>query len=101
MAHLQVKSLLLTGASGFLGGSVLSSILASTSTAVKGLRISALVRSKTQGEWLITQGVEPIYFKDFSDTEHLRKAASEHDGEFTGNTSQDEHRVTKFVGQWW
>lgn len=75
-----VTKVLLTGASGYLGGTVLTAILKSASPEVKNVQLSALVRSESQAEWLQTQNIKPILFSDFSDADNLEKAASDHDG---------------------
>jgi uncharacterized protein YbjT (DUF2867 family) len=79
MGNSQFK-LLLTGASGYLGGSVLNSILKSTNATIGNVKISALVRSKEQAEYLISKNIEPLWFNDFQDTDILSKAASANDG---------------------
>ncbi|OIW25341.1 NAD dependent epimerase/dehydratase [Coniochaeta ligniaria NRRL 30616] len=73
------KKLLITGATGYIGGSVLAGLQASSNVSIKELSISALVRKQTQADILKTMGVNPILFKDFSDTEFVKKVASEHD----------------------
>ncbi|KAH7125990.1 hypothetical protein EDB81DRAFT_810252 [Dactylonectria macrodidyma] len=71
--------ILLTGATGYLGGSVLTSLIQSANPVVKNLKISALVRGATQAELLAGQTIRPILFSGFEDIEALTKAASEHD----------------------
>jgi nucleoside-diphosphate-sugar epimerase len=71
--------LLLTGATGYMGGSVLSTLLASANPTVKNLSISALVRKPEHVELLEQQGVTAILFAGLDDTGAVRKAASEHD----------------------
>jgi nucleoside-diphosphate-sugar epimerase len=73
------QKLLLTGATGYIGGSVLTTFLNSSNSSIKALQISVLVRSKTQAKKLTGLGVHPILFQDFDDTATITKAASEHD----------------------
>jgi nucleoside-diphosphate-sugar epimerase len=73
---------LLTGATGYIGGSVLTQLLASDAPALKGVPISCLVRRQEQADLLSsTYGsrVNPILFKDLDDSETIIKVASEHD----------------------
>jgi len=73
---------LLTGATGYIGGSVLTQLLASDAPALKDVPISCLVRREEQADLLSsTYGsrVNPILFKDLDDSETIIKVASEHD----------------------
>ncbi|KAH7143668.1 hypothetical protein EDB81DRAFT_501355 [Dactylonectria macrodidyma] len=76
MAQLKV---LLTGATGYVGGSVLSTLLSSTNPLLQQLSISALVRKQQQAEVLQTKGVKAVVFRDLDDAELLTRVASEHD----------------------
>ncbi|KAK3935082.1 hypothetical protein QBC46DRAFT_398396 [Diplogelasinospora grovesii] len=71
--------LLVTGATGYMGGSFLAQILASSNPAIKALEISALIRKQEQADLLTAKGVKPILFRSLDDVEDLRKHASEHD----------------------
>lgn len=71
--------LLVTGATGYIGGSVLSTLLASEDVNIKKLTFSALVRKKEHCELLEKHGVKAILFSGLDDIEAVKKAASEHD----------------------
>ncbi|PWI72419.1 NAD dependent epimerase/dehydratase family protein [Purpureocillium lilacinum] len=71
--------LLITGATGYIGGSVLSTLLASSNPQIKDLSISALVRKPEHAELLKKKGVNGIVFPGLDDFEAVRKAASQHD----------------------
>lgn len=71
--------LLITGATGYIGGTVLNHLQTSTDPPIKALTLSALVRSNSQAENLAITGVNPILFKDLDDTKTLVEAASQHD----------------------
>ncbi|KAH7159659.1 hypothetical protein B0J13DRAFT_110385 [Dactylonectria estremocensis] len=76
MAPLNV---LLTGATGYVGGSVLSTLLSSTNPLCQQLNITALVRKQQQAELLQANGVRTVIFRDLDDAELLTRVASEHD----------------------
>ncbi|KAH8595061.1 hypothetical protein B0O99DRAFT_741329 [Bisporella sp. PMI_857] len=78
MEQPQIK-ILLTGATGYLGGSVLTSLLQSENPAIKNVKISAIVRSAVQAELLAVLNIRPILISGFEDTEALANAASEND----------------------
>ncbi|KAL7904488.1 NAD dependent epimerase/dehydratase family protein [Trichoderma velutinum] len=71
--------ILLTGASGYIGGSVLSSLLSSDLPLLKGSAISVLVRHEDQAEALAKVGVIPVLFNGLDDLEMMRKIASTQD----------------------
>jgi len=71
--------LLITGATGYIGGSVLSTILKSNENVIRKLEVSALVRGEDKAASLSSLGVRPILFKDLDDLDVIRTAASEHD----------------------
>ncbi|KAK1775286.1 hypothetical protein QBC45DRAFT_422568 [Copromyces sp. CBS 386.78] len=72
-------SILLTGATGYIGGSVLSTLLSSTNVQIKACKLSAIVRKQSQADLLKEKGVNAIVFDGLDDLETLRKIASEHD----------------------
>ncbi|KAF7535574.1 hypothetical protein G7Z17_g13180 [Cylindrodendrum hubeiense] len=76
MAQLKV---LLTGATGYVGGSVLSTLLASSNPLIQQLSITALVRKQQQADALLVKGVNAVVFRDLDDAEHLTSVASAHD----------------------
>ncbi|KAI9813306.1 MAG: hypothetical protein M1827_004248 [Pycnora praestabilis] len=71
--------LLLTGATGYIGGSVLSTLLSTKNVSLKTLQISALVRRSHQAQQLSGKGVIPILIKSLDDTETIQRAAAGHD----------------------
>ncbi|KAI9821020.1 MAG: hypothetical protein M1827_003753 [Pycnora praestabilis] len=71
--------LLLTGATGYIGGSVLNTLLSSTRSPLENLQTSVLVRREDQAKLLAEKGVNPILIKDLDDVDVIRRAASEHD----------------------
>ncbi|RFU29850.1 hypothetical protein B7463_g6514, partial [Scytalidium lignicola] len=73
------EEILITGATGYIGGSVLSTLLSSSRGYTSSHSISALVRDEDKAKVLIEKGVKPILFKSLDESEVLKKAASEHD----------------------
>ncbi|CAM1501634.1 Fc.00g036180.m01.CDS01 [Cosmosporella sp. VM-42] len=71
--------ILITGATGYIGGSVLTTLLASSNPQIKGANISALVRKQEQADILKEHGVNPILFNSLDESDLLRRTASEHD----------------------
>ncbi|KIW16547.1 hypothetical protein PV08_03735 [Exophiala spinifera] len=69
--------ILVTGATGYIGGSVLSEIL--QSPAVEAGSVSALVRRPDQAEVLLAHGVTPVLFKHLDDLETMEKVARDFD----------------------
>jgi nucleoside-diphosphate-sugar epimerase len=70
---------LLTGATGYIGGTVLNTILTSSHPSLKNIHITILVRRQDQADILSDLGVTPILFKSLDDTEVLTETASTHD----------------------
>ncbi|OTB13204.1 hypothetical protein K445DRAFT_320377 [Daldinia sp. EC12] len=74
--------ILLTGATGFIGGTILDHFINSKSPALSGASISVLLRGADRAAKLTeTYGsrVKPILYKDIDDTEATIAAASQHD----------------------
>ncbi|KAG4433790.1 hypothetical protein IFR05_010729 [Cadophora sp. M221] len=71
--------ILLTGATGYIGGSILSVLLKPSSGIVPTHVISVLVRGEEKVPIFKALGVTPILFQSLDDSELLRKIASEHD----------------------
>ncbi|KAH7145523.1 hypothetical protein B0J13DRAFT_501276 [Dactylonectria estremocensis] len=71
--------LLLTGATGYVGGTILTRLGTSPSEEIKQLTISVLVRKPEQAEVYSAKGITPILFQDLKDVKFLRQVASEHD----------------------
>ncbi|EED12418.1 conserved hypothetical protein [Talaromyces stipitatus ATCC 10500] len=71
--------LLLTGATGYIGGTVLTQLLNSSIPEIKELSISVLIRKPEQAELYASKGVNLITFDGLEDVECLRRVAGEHD----------------------
>ncbi|KAM0249827.1 hypothetical protein ACHAQJ_008895 [Trichoderma viride] len=71
--------ILLIGASGYIGGSVLSSLLSSDLPSLKGKTISVVVRREDQAKALAKIGAIPVLFNGLDDLEMMRKIASAYD----------------------
>lgn len=74
--------ILLTGATGYIGGSVLTQLLTSKEPALQNVPISCLVRRQEQFELLLStygKRVNPVLFADLDDSETIIKVAAEHD----------------------
>ncbi|VUC30395.1 unnamed protein product [Clonostachys rosea] len=76
MARVKV---LLTGATGYIGGTVLSSLLASQSHHIRDISFTVLVRRQEQADKLVSSRVTPLIFSGLDDLELLERVASEHD----------------------
>ncbi|KAH7120629.1 hypothetical protein EDB81DRAFT_666991 [Dactylonectria macrodidyma] len=74
-----VQKLLLTGATGYIGGTVLTQLLKSAFPEIRSLSISALVRHQSQADVLVKKGVNPILFKGLDETTFLQETAAEND----------------------
>ncbi|KAL4936994.1 hypothetical protein BDV06DRAFT_216216 [Aspergillus oleicola] len=70
---------LLTGATGFIGGSVLSELLSSTDPRIKGLEITAIARGHDQVDILARAGMKAMLFNGLDDTRQLREIAPQYD----------------------
>jgi nucleoside-diphosphate-sugar epimerase len=70
---------LLSGASGYIGGTVLHTFLTSSDSTLTNLKFTALTRSQAQADAFRAQGVEPYLFTDLDYSDALTKVASEHD----------------------
>ncbi|KAI9152189.1 Glyoxylase B2 [Paramyrothecium foliicola] len=74
------RSLLLTGATGFVGGTVLSTFLNSQLEAIKSLQITALVRTSEQSQALADKGVASVILEGgLDDVKGLSLLASKYD----------------------
>ncbi|KAL3465083.1 hypothetical protein BJX64DRAFT_253741 [Aspergillus heterothallicus] len=73
------KKILLTGATGYIGGTVLTALLESDADTIKEAEISVLVRGEHPARVLKGRGLTTVDFKGFDDDAAIRKAASEHD----------------------
>ncbi|TVY27824.1 Uncharacterized protein LHYA1_G003089 [Lachnellula hyalina] len=75
---LMSSKILLTGATGYIGGSILTQLLESKHDFSK-YPISVLVRGEDRAKILQGQGFNPILFHNLDETDILQKVASEHD----------------------
>ncbi|KAF4820098.1 hypotheticall protein [Colletotrichum siamense] len=73
------QKLLITGATGYIGGTVLTQLLNSTVPETKSLSFSALVRHQSQAGIFAEKGIQPILFNGLDDIAILRQAAGDHD----------------------
>ncbi|KAI1379308.1 NAD dependent epimerase/dehydratase family protein [Hypoxylon crocopeplum] len=74
--------ILLTGATGYIGGTILTYLLSSQSPVLSAATISCLVRGPDRATKLISAygtRVRPIVYKDLDDIEATVAAAAEHD----------------------
>ncbi|KAI0117882.1 NAD(P)-binding protein [Nemania sp. FL0031] len=71
--------ILITGASGYVGGTVLSQFLASSITEVHNASFSVLVRKQEQADRYGSQGITPYLLSGLEDTEAIRQLASQFD----------------------
>ncbi|KAI5460982.1 hypothetical protein BGZ63DRAFT_357527 [Mariannaea sp. PMI_226] len=72
-----ITRILITGATGYIGGSVLTEILKSPIS--QNVSISVLVRREDQAEILREHGVIPIIFRDLDDLATLEQVSSDFD----------------------
>jgi nucleoside-diphosphate-sugar epimerase len=81
MAH-ENKKILLTGATGFVGGSILSHLLDSPEPAIRNAQISCLLRGADRVEKLSAaygDRVKPILYEGNDDLDTIVAVAAEHD----------------------
>lgn len=79
------------------GGTVLTTLLASSELVIKRSSISALVRKEEQAAVLRGLGVNPVLFKGLDDVETLRRAASEHDAVVHTASSQHDASAVALI----
>ncbi|KAL7813594.1 hypothetical protein V8C44DRAFT_327215 [Trichoderma aethiopicum] len=70
---------LLTGATGYIGGSVLTRLLQSTHPDIKNLTYTVLVRKPEHAEYFKSQGMTPVLFDNLDQVDLLKKEAPQHD----------------------
>ncbi|KAF5865541.1 hypothetical protein ETB97_003385 [Aspergillus alliaceus] len=71
--------ILLTGATGYIGGSVLTALKESPSQEVQNTQIDVLIRGAERGPQFQELGVGVILFDSLDETEFIRKLAREYD----------------------
>ncbi|KAI8311517.1 hypothetical protein K4K61_012072 [Colletotrichum sp. SAR11_59] len=62
------QKLLITGATGYIGGTVLTQLLNSTVSGINSLSFSALIRHQGQADILAEKGIQSIIFNGLDDT---------------------------------
>ena len=80
--HSSRPKILLTGATGYIGGSVLSALLSSNHESIKSSSITCLVRGQDKADALIATykgRVTATLFRDLDDTDRVIEVASQHD----------------------
>ncbi|KAI0413245.1 hypothetical protein F5X98DRAFT_352464 [Xylaria grammica] len=71
--------ILITGASGYVGGTVLSHFQNSSNAEIKNASLSVLVRKQEQADKYASQGVTPFLLAGLEDVEAVRRLASQFD----------------------
>ncbi|KAI0491000.1 hypothetical protein F4859DRAFT_508790 [Xylaria cf. heliscus] len=71
--------ILVTGASGYVGGTILSQFLASSITEIQNISFSVLIRKQDQADKYASQGVAPYLITGLEDVEAVRQLASRFD----------------------
>ncbi|KAM5364335.1 hypothetical protein ACJA88_013120 [Fusarium oxysporum] len=74
---METPRILITGATGYVGGSVLTTVLSNPFLAK--LPITALIRTQSQASTLSSLPVTPLLFANLDDTAFLTEVASTHD----------------------
>lgn len=74
-----MTKVLITGATGYIGGSILSHLQSSASQAIRELEISVLVRNDTRAEYFSSIGLKVYTIRDLDDLGAIKAAASEND----------------------
>lgn len=72
-------NILVTGATGYIGGSILSDLLKSQHDSIKKSNISGLVRGETKAQMLSDKGVKVELFSDLDASDEIEKLASGYD----------------------
>ncbi|OTB06213.1 hypothetical protein M426DRAFT_319281 [Hypoxylon sp. CI-4A] len=73
------RKVLVTGVTGFIGGTVLTQLLESSDEVIKQYSLSVVVRRHEQAETLRSAGIRTIVIDDLGNAAALKEAASEHD----------------------
>ncbi|OQU98049.1 hypothetical protein CLAIMM_03882 [Cladophialophora immunda] len=72
-------TVLVTGVTGYIGGSVLTYLLGSNGTQIKPVKISALLRNEEKARLLADKGVDTVVFEERDATNHLQKIGANFD----------------------
>ncbi|KAL7894373.1 hypothetical protein HDV63DRAFT_161138 [Trichoderma sp. SZMC 28014] len=74
-----MTKVLITGVTGYIGGSILSHLQSSANQVIRELEISVLVRNDTRAEYFSSIGLNVYCVQDLDDLDAIKSAASEHD----------------------
>lgn len=74
-----MTKVLITGVTGYIGGSILSHLQSSANQAIRDLQISVLVRNDSRAEYFSSVGFKVYTIQDLDDVDAIKAAASEHD----------------------
>ncbi|EHK42392.1 hypothetical protein TRIATDRAFT_131190 [Trichoderma atroviride IMI 206040] len=74
-----MTKVLITGVTGYIGGSILSHLQSSANQAIRELEISVLVRNDSRAEYFSSIGLKVYTIKDLDDLDAIKAAASEND----------------------
>lgn len=70
---------LITGVTGYIGGTILSRFLSSDNPTIKDLKISVLTRNDERAKYFSSLGLKVYTIESLDDSEAIRAAASEND----------------------
>ncbi|OJJ52908.1 hypothetical protein ASPSYDRAFT_95272 [Aspergillus sydowii CBS 593.65] len=73
------SGILVTGATGYVGGTVLNTLLNTKDVAIRNASISVLVRNNQQGHVLEGKGVSTVQVDDYTDRTAIAELASDYD----------------------
>ncbi|CAH0043225.1 unnamed protein product [Clonostachys rhizophaga] len=73
------KSILVTGASGYIGGAFLATLLDGSNEWVSDYHISVLVRTKDQADFACAKNITPVLFESFDESELLTRIGQDFD----------------------
>ncbi|KAF4911877.1 hypotheticall protein [Colletotrichum viniferum] len=73
------QKLLITGATGYIGGTVLTQLLNSMVPGIDSLSFSALIRHQSQADILAKKDIQSIIFNGLDHISIIRQAAADHD----------------------
>ncbi|KAF2679183.1 NAD dependent epimerase/dehydratase family protein [Lentithecium fluviatile CBS 122367] len=91
----QKTNVLIVGATGYIGGSILTELLQSPE--VSALCISALIRRPEQAAKLEALGVKPVLFEGLDDLEACKNAASENDVVINAASASHDRSATALI----
>lgn len=74
-----MTKVLITGVTGYIGGSILTHLQSSANQATRDLQISVLVRNDSRAEYFSSVGLKVYTIQDLDDVDAIKAAASEHD----------------------